>query len=200
MKLLRIMPKRLPLCLALIVLMLLLVACGVPEPALPHAQFAPSPTVQAPLPTPTPHQGPLGKKIVPPTPTTPPVVQPTPTAPPTMPVPFSVTRIDMSVSPSTLTGTVCGSYIVVTYTAIFHTTTSDTTNFVVFGYTVNGGRSGGSSGNSLVFAPGQNSEGFTFTWAGNLPLDHTYPGLGGVLVSSPNVINSPTVKPTGVCS
>lgn len=179
----------------LIVLIVLLGACGAPEPALPHAQFAPTVTT-TPLPsTPTP------KKSAPPiTPTLQVKPKPTQTVPPVQPVPFSVTSIDMSVSPSTLAGLVCGSYLVVTYTATFHTTISSTTNFVVFGYTTDGGRSGGASGHSLVFAPGQDSEGFTFTWAGNLPLDHTSPGLGGVLVSSPNSINSMLVKPTGECS
>jgi len=30
--------------------------------------------------------------------------------------------------------------------------------------------------------------------------DHTYPGFGGVITSSPNAVNSPLVKPTGMCS
>lgn len=106
----------------------------------------------------------------------------------------------MSVSPSTIDGMSCGSYLVVTYTATFHAPPNSTGGVVVFGYTVDGGRSGGASGEMLTFAPGQTTETFSFKWAGNLPPDHTYPGLGGVLVSSPNVLNSPMVKPTGMCS
>jgi len=33
-----------------------------------------------------------------------------------------------------------------------------------------------------------------------LPIDHTYPEPGGVIVSSPNAINSPLLGPSGSCS
>src|SRR5690348_8037426 len=93
----------------LVIVALLMTACA--SSALPSTTPTPSPapkktvTVVVPLQTPTP------------LPTTP-AFTPTPT--PIQRVPFLVTRIDMSVSPLSITGTVCGSYIIMTYTAVFH--------------------------------------------------------------------------------
>lgn len=175
------LPIRSILLTVLVVLACLLVACG-NSPANVSGSNSPTPA-------------PKRTVIVPTSPSPPPASTPTPI----QPVPFSITRIDMSVSPSSIAGTVCGTMVTVRYTAIFHAPDNSTGGVVVFGYTVNGGRSGGGSGETLAFAPGQTTESFSFTWSGNLPPDHTYPGLGGVLVSSPNVVNSPMVKPTGMC-
>lgn len=41
---------------------------------------------------------------------------------------------------------------------------------------------------------------YAFTWSGMLPADHTYPEPGGVMVQSPNVMNSPMLGPSGTCS
>ncbi|HYT35878.1 MAG TPA: hypothetical protein VEL49_01775, partial [Ktedonobacteraceae bacterium] len=69
---------------------------------------------------------------------------------------------------------------------------------IQFTYTVNNGRSSPSA--SVTVSPGQTTATYSFTWSGNLPPDHTYPGLGGVITSSPNVVNSLLVKPDGLCS
>jgi hypothetical protein len=69
---------------------------------------------------------------------------------------------------------------------------------VQFNYTVNNGRS--SQEGSLTFGPGETTKTFTFTWAGNLPADHVYPEPGGVMSTSPNVVSSGTLGPTGQCS
>lgn len=112
---------------------------------------------------------------------------------------FRVTSIEMAVSPQSLTGLRCGSYLTVTYTATFHVAPNSPGGVVQFDYSVNNGRSNQGSG-SLTFAPGETMRTFTFTWAGNLPADHFYPEPGGVVSTSPNVVSSGTLGPTGQCS
>ncbi|HWZ17167.1 MAG TPA: hypothetical protein VNW73_00065 [Ktedonobacteraceae bacterium] len=111
---------------------------------------------------------------------------------------FSVTSIDMAVNPTSIAGKTCGTAIIVTYTATFHIAANTPGGTIQFTYTVNNGRS--SPGASVTVAPGQTTATYSFTWSGNLPSDHTYPGLGGVITSSPNVVHSPLVQPTGMCS
>jgi hypothetical protein len=116
------------------------------------------------------------------------------------PAPFHVTSVTMSVNPASVAGTHCGSTLTVTYTATFHVAPYSMGGIVKFGYTVDNGRSGGDNTNTLVFAPGVTTQTFSFTWSGALPADHTFPEPGGVLVSSPNVVHSPLVGPSGLCS
>ncbi len=104
----------------------------------------------------------------------------------------------MAVSPQSIAGMTCGSAITVTYTATFHIAANSPGGTIQFTYTVNNGR--GSSVASVTVAPGETTKTYSFTWSGNLPLDHTYPGFGGVMTSSPNTITSPLVQPTGKCS
>ncbi len=111
---------------------------------------------------------------------------------------FSVTSIDMAVNPTTIAGKTCGTAIIVTYTATFHIAANSPGGTIQFTYTVNNGRS--SPGASVSVTPGQTTATYSFTWSGNLPPDHTYPGLGGVITSSPNVVHSPLVRPNGLCS
>ena len=111
---------------------------------------------------------------------------------------FSVTSIDMSVTPSSISLWKCGSYIQVVYNAVFHVVSGPNGGTIVFSYTLNNGRS--QTAEKLSILPGQRLSNFTFTWQGSLPSDHTYPGLGGVLVTSPNSIRSQTVAPAGKCS
>jgi hypothetical protein len=109
-----------------------------------------------------------------------------------------VTSIDMAVNPTSVAGKTCGTAIVITYTATFHITANNPGGTIQFTYTVNNGRS--SPGASIAVAPGRTTATYSFTWSGNLPPDHTYPGLGGVITSSPNVVHSPLVQPNGMCS
>jgi hypothetical protein len=111
---------------------------------------------------------------------------------------FSVTSIDMSVSPTSVSLWKCGSYIQVVYNAVFHVVSGPNGGTIVFSYTLNNGRS--LTPEKLTIIPGQHLSNFVFTWQGSLPIDHTYPGLGGVLVTSPNSIVSQTVAPAGKCS
>lgn len=110
---------------------------------------------------------------------------------------FAVTSIDMSVTPTTTSLWTCGSYIQVVYNAVFHVVSGPHGGTIVFSYTVNNGRS--QTMEKLTILPGQYLSNFTFTWQGSLPADHTYPGPGGVLVTSPNSIVSQLVLPSGKC-
>lgn len=112
-------------------------------------------------------------------------------------VPLSVTSVSMSVTPGSIAGISCGTNVTVTYTALFHVKPGSVGGTVKFNYTVNNGR--GQTPASITFSPGQASKAYTFTWKGALPFDHTYPGLGGVQVTSPNQLTSQLVKPAGQC-
>jgi hypothetical protein len=111
---------------------------------------------------------------------------------------FSVTSIDMVVSPTNVSLWKCGSYIQVVYNAVFHVVSGPNGGTIVFSYTLNNGRS--LTPEKLTIIHGQHLSNFVFSWQGSLPIDHTYPGLGGVLVTSPNSIVSQTVAPAGKCS
>ncbi len=111
---------------------------------------------------------------------------------------FTVTSIDMSVTPTTVSLWKCGSSIQVVYNAVFHVVSGSNGGTIVFSYTVNNGRS--QTFEKLTILPGQRLSNFVFTWQGSLPSDHTYPGLGGVLVTSPNSLQSQMVSPAGKCS
>ena len=114
------------------------------------------------------------------------------------PAKFQVTKIDMTVSPTSIQGLSCGTSIVVTYTATIHVAPNSSGGTVQFNYTVNNGR--GQTPASLTFKPGVTTRTYTFTWSGALPIDHTYPEAGAVQVTSPNQLISPLVAPTGRCS
>jgi hypothetical protein len=111
---------------------------------------------------------------------------------------FQVTKVDMTVSPTSIQGLSCGTSVVVTYRATIHVAANSPGGTVQFSYTVNNGR--GQTPASITFSPGQTIRTYTFTWSGALPADHTYPGPGGVQVTSPNQLTSPLVAPTGMCS
>jgi hypothetical protein len=110
---------------------------------------------------------------------------------------FVVTRVDMAVGPTSIQGLACGTSIVVTYTATIHVAANSPGGTVHFNYTINNGR--GQNTASVTFAPGETSKTYSFTWSGALPVDHTYPGLGGIQVTSPNQLISLMVKPSGTC-
>jgi hypothetical protein len=110
---------------------------------------------------------------------------------------FQVTKVDMAVSPASIQGLSCGTSLVVTYTATIHVTADSPGGTVQFNYTVNNGR--GQTPASITFSPGQTMRTYSFTWSGALPADHTYPGLGGIQVTSPNQLTSQLVAPTGMC-
>jgi hypothetical protein len=111
---------------------------------------------------------------------------------------FQITSVAMSAKPASVTGMTCGTTVTVTYTAVFHATPRSPGGTVQFTYTVNNGR--GQSPASVTFAPRQTEQSYKFNWSGALPDDHTYPGPGGVQVTSPNQLTSQLVMPTGQCT
>jgi len=126
---------------------------------------------------------------------------PTPTltaTPKTAPVPLKVTSVGMSVTPRSIAGITCDTNVTVTYTATIHVAPNSAGGTVKFNYTVNNGR--GQTPASINFGQGETTKTYAFTWSGALPADHTYPGPGGIQVTSPNQLTSPLVAPTGRCS
>ncbi len=103
--------------------------------------------------------------------TTGPGSTPTPTV-----VSFRVTSVALSVTPASIAGTTCGTFLTVTYTALFHLAPNGPGGTVQFEYTITNGR--GSNPASLVVTPGQTTASYAFQWSGNLPADHTYPEPG----------------------
>jgi hypothetical protein len=131
-----------------------------------------------------------------PSPSPTPTLSPSP-SPTTTLAPFKVTSVTMSVTPASISGIACGTDVTVTYTATIHIAANSPGGVVQLGYTTNNGMSQNTA--SVIFAPGETSKTFTFTWSGALPADHTQPGLGGINVTSPDQILSPMVKPEGTC-
>ncbi len=119
------------------------------------------------------------------------------TTPTPVTVPLQVTSVDIAVGPS-LNGHTCGSQFTETYTATFHFPANNAGGPVQFQYTTDNGR--GSTPASLTIPAGQTTATHQFTWSGQLPADHTAPGNGGVMVTSPNSFTSPLVAPSGSCT
>ncbi|GAC1383917.1 MAG: hypothetical protein NVSMB33_12120 [Ktedonobacteraceae bacterium] len=119
------------------------------------------------------------------------------TATATATVSFTVSSVTMAVNPTSIAGIACGTYVTVTYTATFTVPANTPGGTVQFTYTINNGHS--STNASVTFAAGVTSKDYQFTWAGNLPSDHTYPGIGEVITSSPNQVTSQGIQPTGSC-
>jgi hypothetical protein len=92
----------------------------------------------------------------------------------------------------------CGTPITVVYTATFHASPNNAGGTTHFTYNTDNGRA--STPGSLTFAPGDTTKTFVFNWQGTLLADHTFPEAGGVNVTSPNVINSPLLGPSGACT
>ena len=112
--------------------------------------------------------------------------------------PFSVTGIDMTVSPASIAGMACGTSINVVYIATFHAPANNAGGTVQFVYTTNNGRSTPQA--SIAFAPGEMTKTYSFSWSGTLYPDNVYPGRGGIVTNTPNTISSSMVRPTGACA
>lgn len=116
---------------------------------------------------------------------------------PVAPLPFHVNSIAMSVTPATLSTWNCGAYIQVVYHAVFYLSPGASGGVMEFSWTVNNGR--GQTNEKLTILPGQMKTDYTFTWQGALLADHVYPGEGLVMTTSPNVLLSKAVVPSGKC-
>ena len=114
----------------------------------------------------------------------------TPTA-----TPFTVSSVDLTVTPASIDGMTCGSPVTFTYTATFHIPAGAARGTIQFDYTLNNGRSSTSA--SVNVSPGQTTQTYTFTSSGTLPADHTYPGIAEIQVTRPNAVQSAQVQPSG---
>ncbi len=112
-------------------------------------------------------------------------------------VPFTVTSVDLAVNPTSIAGKACGSAATFTYTATFHIPAHTAGGSIHFGYTLNNGRS--QTPGAVTVAPGAASATYSFSSAGVLPADHTYPAPAQVMVTSPNSVLSPSALPSGSC-
>jgi hypothetical protein len=111
---------------------------------------------------------------------------------------FAVLSVDLAVSPNSIAGMTCGSQVTFTYSVTFHMPEGTAGGTIQFMYTLNNGR--GSQSASVIVPPVQSRATYSFISSGTLYADHTYPGIAQVLVSSPNAVSSPSVKPDGMCS
>ena len=110
--------------------------------------------------------------------------------------PFTVQSITMSVDPKDISGDTCGTTITVTYTATF-TVSNSPGGTVQFSYTTDNGHS--QTNATLTFSPGQTTQKYQFSQTGQLVSGGTFPGVGEVLVTSPNSYTSQGIQPTGQC-
>ena len=132
------------------------------------------------------------------TPTPTPGTTPTPTPTPTS-VPFQVTTIELTVNPLTIAGMSCGTQLNVTYTATFNVLPKGPGGAVQFTYTTDGGHT--SKTGVKQFSPGQTSIQFQFPASGVLPPNGgAFPGSGQVTTTSPSVVSSQVITPSGTCT
>jgi hypothetical protein len=186
--------------ITLLLLAVLLVACGATTALPPAPTVAVTPMVTAtPTHAPTPTDTPITQAPAPVPTTTPRPAAPTPTATPKPPssVPFIVLSVDLAVSPATRDGIACGTSTTFTYTATFHVAGGSPGGMVQFNYTTTNGRQ--ISMGTLNFMSGATVEAFTFTATGDVAADNTFPGSAGVFVTTPNEVRSPVVQVSGTC-
>ncbi len=118
---------------------------------------------------------------------------------PTLTNKFKLSDVNMSVSPASIAGRACGTSLTVTYTATFIVAPGGSSGGIVqFVYSSNNGR--GTTPAVLILTPDETSKTYSFTATGTLSPDNVFPGLGGVVVTSPNSLIATPVKPAGVCS
>ncbi|MBA2287420.1 MAG: hypothetical protein H0W02_18260, partial [Ktedonobacteraceae bacterium] len=108
---------------------------------------------------------------------------------------FHITSIGLSVSPSSIAGRACNTSITLTYTATFHIVANSPGGTIHFMWTTNNGR--GSTEASVLVGAGVTLRTYTWSVTGTLYPDHTFPGNGIVLSTSPNNITSPGAAPSG---
>ena len=113
--------------------------------------------------------------------------------------PFAVLSVDVAVSPSSITGNACGTTMTFTYTATFHVQVGTAGGTIEFLYTWNNGRIS-PSGSVTVPPNGPSTATFTYTATGRVGGAYAFPGVAQVDVTSPDVVKSNQVIPTGACT
>lgn len=114
-----------------------------------------------------------------------------------LPGPFQVTNIALSVNPGSIASMLCGASLTVIYTATITIAPNSNAgvvqlvwNFESFHHTA-----------SVTFAPAQTIQTVTYRDSGKLAQNNSngFPRAVSIASTSPNAINSITVKPAGLC-
>jgi hypothetical protein len=113
--------------------------------------------------------------------------------------PFAVLSVDLTVNPSSITGTTCGSTMTFTYTATFHVQAGTAGGTIQFLYTWNNGHAS-PSGSVTVPPNGPSTVTFTYTATGRIGPAYAFPSVAQVNVNSPDVVQSKQVIVTGACT
>jgi hypothetical protein len=113
--------------------------------------------------------------------------------------PFAVLSVDVAVSPSSIAGNACGTTMTFTYTATFHVQAGTAGGTIQFLYTWNNGRAS-PSGSVTVPHGAPSTVTFTYTATGRVGPAYAFPGVAQVDVTSPDVVQSNQVIPTGACT
>ena len=108
---------------------------------------------------------------------------------------FLVKSIIISVSPASIAGMTCGTPVKVTYTATITIAPGSPGGTVALTWSIGSTR----TPTSVTFAPGEMVKSVSITDMGTLARNNSYPRNGSIASTSPNVINSTTVRPAGTC-
>lgn len=108
---------------------------------------------------------------------------------------FRVQSITISVSPASIAGMTCGTPVNVTYTATITIAPGSPGGTVALRWSIGST----STPASVTFAPGETVKTVSIRDMGTLARDNSYPRNGSIASTSPNVVNSTTVRPAGTC-
>lgn len=114
-----------------------------------------------------------------------------------LPGPFQVVSISISVNPASLTGMTCGATISVIYTATITIASNSNAGTVQLVWHIGTY----APKTSVFFAPAETVKTVTYTETGQLVRNNRsgFPHALSLSSTSPNVISSATVKPVGTC-
>ena len=113
-----------------------------------------------------------------------------------LPGPFQVVSIAISVSPATVTGITCGSTINVVYTATITIAPDSNAGTVQLIWNLAHIHVLASAS----FAPTQTVRTITYTDTGKIGKANGFPRPGSITSTSPNTVSSATVQSAGICS
>ena len=108
---------------------------------------------------------------------------------------FLVQSVTISVSPASIAGMTCGTPVNVTYTATITIAAGGPGGTVALTWSIGST----STPANVAFAPGETVKTVSITDMGTLARDNSYPRNGSIASTSPNVVNSTTVRPAGTC-
>ncbi len=108
---------------------------------------------------------------------------------------FKVQRIIISVRPASIAGMTCGTPVKVTYTATITIAPGSPGGTVKLTWNIGST----STPASATFAPGETVKTVSITDMGTLARNNSYPRNGSITSTSPNVVNSTTIRPIGTC-